>query len=117
MTPMKEDTTTNSIKTESISSTTSSGAVANSVAQLLPYSNATHVTMTSGDSNGANSNMIRTLELHGHVGFDALPHQLVKKAVDQGCVYFSDVCLSFFCFKAFNLIFFVSAKRASARRH
>ncbi|CAJ0572296.1 unnamed protein product, partial [Mesorhabditis spiculigera] len=27
---------------------------------------------------------IRTIELNGHVGFDAMPHQLVRKAVDQG---------------------------------
>uniref|UniRef100_A0A914VB35 Septin n=1 Tax=Plectus sambesii TaxID=2011161 RepID=A0A914VB35_9BILA len=27
---------------------------------------------------------VRTLELNGHVGFDSLPHQLVRKAVDQG---------------------------------
>ncbi|VDO43816.1 unnamed protein product [Haemonchus placei] len=26
----------------------------------------------------------RTLELNGHVGLDALPHQLVKKAVEAG---------------------------------
>ncbi|KAK6027528.1 hypothetical protein OSTOST_06438, partial [Ostertagia ostertagi] len=39
---------------------------------------------THGNKDRKDPHAGRTLELNGHVGLDALPHQLVKKAVEAG---------------------------------
>ncbi|CAJ0931806.1 unnamed protein product, partial [Mesorhabditis belari] len=35
-------------------------------------------------ANSALDEQVRVIELNGHVGFDSMPHQLVKKAIEQG---------------------------------